>query len=110
MEIPTFTYSQKPETLTEAFDNKIRGLVNEERQADYGHPLDHFVIASRIKTALQTCPDPALRHALEVIADKMARLCHNPEHFDSWIDIAGYARTAVMIMDERKKLVREAEL
>ena len=38
-----------------------------------------------------------------MILDKVARLTNNPEHLDSWIDIAGYARCAVMIMDEREQ-------
>lgn len=84
------------------FDSKLSGLVNKERQAEYGHPLDHFQISAVIKDAIKGCSDPVLRHSLEMIADKMARLCHSPEHLDSWIDIAGYARTAVMVMDERK--------
>jgi hypothetical protein len=42
-----------------------------------------------------------------MIADKMARLCHSPTHFDSWLDIAGYARTAVMMLDERERRDQE---
>ena len=77
-------------TLTDTFDKKLSGLINHDRMTDYGHPLDHFKISAQIKTAIFSCPDAELRHALEMIADKMARLCHSPTHFDSWLDIAGY--------------------
>ena len=63
-------------TLTDTFDKKLSGLINHDRMTDYGHPLDHFKISAQIKTAIFSCPDAELRHALEMIADKMARLCH----------------------------------
>ena len=85
-------------TITEQFDTaKPTG----ERMANYGHPADDFERAHAIKEAVQDCEDPLLRHALELIGVKMARLVHNPYHVDGWIDIAGYARTACMIMDRR---------
>jgi hypothetical protein len=50
---------------------------------------------------IASCPDEPLGQALAMIGVKMARLAHNPDHLDSWIDIAGYARCAVMILDKR---------
>jgi hypothetical protein len=38
-----------------------------------------------------------------MIGVKMARLCTTPDHLDSLIDIAGYARTIAMIHDERDR-------
>jgi len=83
------------------FDKEVSGLINKDRQRDYGHPADHFLHSSDIKRALRAAfkGDERYLHALEMIADKMVRLCNSPEHLDSWIDIAGYARTAVMVMD-----------
>ena len=91
------------DSCVEAFDKAVFQAVNKERMKDYGHPLEHFAISAAIKKAVQSCEDPELRHALEMIADKMARLCHKPTHLDSWIDIAGYARTAMLVMDRRKE-------
>jgi len=87
--------------LTAEFDKMLAGLVNSTRMADYGHPADHFQISAAIKAEIRANfkGDPRLLHALEMLADKMARLCHSPDHFDSWLDIAGYARTAVMVLD-----------
>ena len=88
-------------SLTEQFDEAIK-TITAERGLDYGHPLDDFGIASLIKCAVKSCPNTEVRHALEMIGVKMARLCTSPHHVDSVVDIAGYARTIVMILDEQK--------
>ena len=88
----------------EKFDTSIR-VVTDERSA-YGHPLDDFIQVNMIKVAVSGCPDPAVRHALEMIGVKLARLVTTPDHIDSIIDIAGYARTIAMILDEREKRSR----
>ena len=86
---------------TEAFDEAMKS-VTQVRGADYGHPADDFAVASQIAHAVNDCPDPLVRNALRMIGVKMARLCHNPQHLDSIIDIAGYARTIVMIIDKQE--------
>lgn len=86
---------------TKEFDRLIKGTVNKARAKEYGHPADHFACSAALKTTLRKHfkGDPRLLHALEMQCDKMARLCHSPDHFDSWLDIAGYARTACMVID-----------
>lgn len=76
-----------------------KGKVTAERGSAYGHPKDDFSRAARIKAVVAECADPLARHALEMIATKMARLIHTPDHTDSWVDIAGYARTGIMATD-----------
>jgi len=85
---------------TEAFDEAIKSIT-QDRGADYGHPADDFAIANQIAHAVNECPDPLVRHALRMIGVKMARLCTSPDHLDSVIDIAGYARTIVMLADAK---------
>ena len=87
---------------TEEFDLGIR-LVTEERGAVYGHPLDDFRRIAAFKEILSACPHPEVRHALEMIANKMSRLCSTPSHSDSILDIAGYARNIAMLLDEEKR-------
>ena len=87
---------------TAEFDAELVDIVK-DRGEDYGHPLDDFETASKIRDALKRCPDPIVRHALSMIGVKMARLCTNPEHLDSIKDIAGYARTIAMLLDERDR-------
>lgn len=94
---------QTEETNTQKFDTQIANLVNRERAAVYGHPLDDFERLATLRNAIADCKDPALRVTLEQICCKISRLVHSPDHFDSWLDIAGYARCAVMILDKRNE-------
>lgn len=77
--------------------------LTEERGSVYGHPLDDFGRAARLKAVVALIPDPELRHAAEMICMKLARLCNSPEHLDSWDDIAGYARCGRMVIEERER-------
>ena len=70
-----------------------------ERGSRYGDFSDHAEIAQRIKLAMiagkakwASLPDTH-KQALEVIADKIARiLSGDPNYADNWHDIQGYAR------------------
>ena len=75
------------------------GKVTEERGKVYAAPSIDFSRAARIKAVVAECEDPLARHALEMIAVKMARLINSPFHLDSWIDIAGYARCGVAVTE-----------
>lgn len=94
-------YSVKRPVLMTDFDQTITDIVT-ERGADYGHPLDDFERAAALKAVLAECNDPVLRHAMEMICVKLARLIHNPTHIDTINDIAGYARTMLMVIEKRK--------
>jgi len=88
---------------TEKFDSALAGMVNKERASIYGHPSINFCRIQSLKSVIGECPDLTLRECLEAICIKMGRLIETPSHFDSWLDIAGYARCAVMILDKRKE-------
>jgi hypothetical protein len=82
------------------FDAAIADIT--QRRGDvYGHPADHFARIAQIKAGVADCQNPLIKHALEMIAVKMARLVASPDHVDSLIDIAGYARCAAMILDRQ---------
>ena len=90
---------------TRDFDDAI-GTLTQERGRTYGHPVDNFGRITAIQKVLEACPHPTIRHALNMVAIKMARLCQTPtgdEAFDSALDIAGYARTICMILDEEER-------
>lgn len=69
----------------------------QERGSRYGDFADHALIAQSIKRAMagpgwDELPDMH-RQALEVIADKIARILNgDPNYADNWHDIQGYAR------------------
>lgn len=77
--------------------------LTEQRGSVYGHPLDDFGRAARLKAVVAAIEDPELRHAAEMICMKLARLCNTPGHLDSWDDIAGYARCGRMVIEERER-------
>lgn len=86
----------------EEFD-RITATITQERGKNYSHPKVDFAKANELKAAVQACQDPLVRHVLEMLCLKMARLVHNPGHLDSWIDIAGYARCGVMVTEPGTK-------
>ena len=89
-----------PDGFTDRFDKAIRTITT-ERGKDYGHPKDDFNRAHRLTQVADECPHPEIRHALRMICVKVARLIQTPDHIDSIIDIAGYARCIAMILDKK---------
>lgn len=76
--------------------------VTTKRGAVYGHPADNFKRIAALQALVAECPIPEVRHALDMICVKLARVVETPDHLDSYIDIAGYARTALMVLDRLK--------
>lgn len=76
-------------------------LVDGPREAHYGHPADDFGSVTRAAYELGIDPvgfsgdarNRALHHALYMVLVKIQRLVQTPGHYDSIVDIAGYART-----------------
>ncbi len=75
-------------------------LVDGPREAEYGHPADDFARVADAADALHLYPtDGPLSHALYMILVKIQRLVKTPDHHDSIVDIAGYARTYEKILE-----------
>ncbi len=87
----------------EEFDKTTAVQLTADRGAVYGHPSVHFGRVARLKAVVAECKDPKVRHALDVICDKIARLIETPDHLDSCCDLAGYARTIMMLADGEPK-------
>lgn len=77
----------------------IQATLN-ERGARYGDFTDHAIICQDLKNQMNNREGwsrltPDKKQALEVIADKIARILNgDPEYKDNWHDIAGYATLA----------------
>lgn len=83
-------------------------LVSEDRQKVYGHPIKDFTKVSKMtKPIVESTIDPRLKHALYMIQVKIARLLNSPNHIDSVVDIAGYAKTYALILEELEKEVKD---
>jgi len=87
--------------FSDEFD-KTLATITQDRGKTYGHPFSTFDQIARYQIMVIKCPDPRIRHALEMICVKLVRLCQDPSsgNLDSAVDIAGYARTIAMIWDE----------
>lgn len=82
----------------EIFDKEIETIT--QRRGDiYGHPSEDFSYVAALTDALPPCYDQRFTHIMRMIIVKMVRASKTPTHMDSWVDIAGYARTAAMIID-----------
>lgn len=80
-------------------------LTSGTRQQDYGHPSEDFERAAQMWTAILSSklgPDGRVTDEdipLCMIALKLARQAHRHKR-DNLVDIAGYARTAAMLIGE----------
>jgi hypothetical protein len=80
------------------------------RQGDYGHPFVNLGVrtASLFEAYVQGMSDPTIWTAVDVcnmmILLKVARLQQDPTnpHFDSLVDIAGYASSAWRAQDSER--------
>lgn len=87
---------------TEQFDAALK-RVNADRGANYGTPAQNFSRMTLAWQMVEECQDPLVRHALYMICLNVVRMVQTPEYADGPIDIAGYARTIPMLLDELNK-------
>lgn len=98
--------AKKPSVLVEAEE-----IINGQRQADYGSPLESFdriaQLWSAVLVALGGKPISAETVCLLLALLKVSRAIQGLKmgsfHRDSYVDLAGYAGCAEKIADERSK-------
>ena len=66
-------------------------LVNGDREHDYGDPLENHQRIAKMWSAITGHEYTPEMVALMMIGLKLARLSRRTNHFDSWVDVAGYA-------------------
>lgn len=91
----------KKMSLLDRFDAACRSVTVDRREI-YGRPRDTYRRIAAMRAIIDECPDVEVREILGMIATKIVRLVQTPSHLDSWIDIAGYSRCGVMLLDERE--------
>ena len=80
--------------------------ILDDRAEHYGDFATHAEAAQALKDMLRSMPqwevmESVQKEALEMIAMKLARVCHgDSEYVDSWTDIAGYARLVERYLTE----------
>jgi hypothetical protein len=91
-----------PKSLLEQFDAAYSNVTRDRRDI-YGDPQDTYRRISTMRAVVDECPDPQIREILGMIVTKVARLVQTPDHLDSWVDVAGYSRCGVMLLDKQQR-------
>lgn len=91
-------------------DKEVKDVLK-TRNSNYGNytddartamALQDIITEEQNKTGV-TIP-PFQRHALQMITTKLARIaCGNPNHRDSWLDIAGYSQLVLDRLEDQDK-------
>ena len=82
----------------------------EQRANTHGDFHDNATISQEIKHLIFTSPNvaeflPVQAEALDMIAQKIARICcGDPNEVDHWLDISGYSTLVCKSLTEVKKL------
>jgi len=102
---PEAFYSLGQGASTESILDTAKRITATDRQEDYGHPSADFERTAAMWTAIfsaRLVPDArvlAMDIPLCMIAVKLARQAHRHKR-DNLVDIAGYARTAAMVVGD----------
>ena len=84
---------------------EANSLVHGNRGDDYGHPIDDFTKTATMWSVILGVPVTAEQVGLCMCCVKISRQLNKPKR-DNMVDLAGYAETVQMVIDERKR--REA--
>jgi hypothetical protein len=93
--------SNDEKSLLSQFDSACQSVTLDRREI-YGKPQDTYRRIAAMRAIVDECPDSEIREILGMIVTKVVRLVQTPTHLDSWIDIAGYSRCGVMLLDDRQ--------
>lgn len=88
------------DALTGAPSTQVREAIG-QRQENYGHPRDNFGHIAALWHAMFGWEVDAHDVALAMVLMKCSRLHRTPGHFDSLVDIEGYADAYWMIDQPR---------
>jgi hypothetical protein len=87
---------------------EANSLVHGDRQAAYGHPLDDFSRTAKMWSAILGHEVTAEQVGLCMCAVKLSRQVNKPKR-DNLVDLAGYAATVQMVLDEKYRRSTDAE-
>jgi hypothetical protein len=87
---------------------EANSLVHGDRQAAYGHPLEDFTRTAKMWSAIFGFPVTAEQVGLAMCAVKISRQCNRPKR-DNMVDLAGYAATVEMVLEEQYRRSTDAK-
>ena len=88
--------------MTESTLEEAQRLVHGNRGEDYGHPLDDFTKTARMWAVILGCDVSAEQVGLCMACVKISRQMNRPKR-DNMVDLAGYAETVQMVIEERQR-------
>ena len=88
--------------MSETVLQEAQRLVYGERQQSYGHPLDDFTRTAQMWSAILGWKVTAEQVGMCMCAVKISRQCNKPKR-DNLTDLAGYAATVQMVVEERDR-------
>ena len=81
---------------------EANGLVHGDRQQAYGHPIDDFTRTAKMWSAILGHEVTAEQVGLCMCAVKISRQVNRPKR-DNMVDLAGYAATVEMVLEEKHR-------
>lgn len=86
--------------MSETTLQEAQRLVHGNRGEDYGHPLDDFSKTASMWSVILGFAVTAEQVGLCMACVKISRQLNRPKR-DNMVDLAGYAETVQMVIDER---------
>lgn len=95
--------------MSETILQEAQRLVHGDRQQDYGHPLDDFAKTAKMWSAIAGVEITPDKVGLMMCCVKISRQLNRPKR-DNMTDLAGYAATVQMCVDEAARRATSEEL
>jgi nucleoside 2-deoxyribosyltransferase len=99
--IPVLSYPNLTPAEPESVCAEADRIVGGARRSTYGHPWENFLSTGLMWEGITGHSFTPEQVALMLIALKMSRLVTSPDHRDSVVDIAGYAKTLSLVQQRR---------
>ena len=92
--------------MTKLLEESIEAVKN--RGMDYGHPYENFQRIAQLWSLILGTSRPIKIWEVGLMMDavKTSRIIESPDHYDSWVDKAGYAQ-ASWLATEREREIEE---
>lgn len=85
--------------MTESILQEAERITSEDRQKDYGHPLDDYRRTAALWSAVLGVEVTASQAILCMILLKVSRECHKHKR-DNLVDMAGYAKCLMQVEEK----------
>lgn len=96
---PAIVHTSRPQVTSKNMLSTVDALVSDTRQKEYGHPADNFERMAALWSTITGANIEPDKVPLMLIAIKIARQISSHQD-DNFLDIAGYAKTAMMAREK----------